>query len=127
MFDPFEGGGATALEAIRLGRRTVGLDASPVAALIGRVKTARVAEEAKTEPHLLHAAIRAFLTSMPKDPTDIVRKYGLPAACLCCALGPRCGCAWPLSLGVASHLPPGAGVCGRKRTVSVHKDANTSR
>jgi DNA modification methylase len=76
VFDPFGGSGTTALEAIRLGRRAVSLDANPVAALIGRVKTARVNEEAKTELHLLHAALRAFLTSMPKAPAELVGKYG---------------------------------------------------
>jgi len=76
VFDPFGGSGTTALEAIRLGRRAVSLDANPVAALIGRVKTARVGEEATTELHLLHAALRAFLASMPKNPATLVEKYG---------------------------------------------------
>lgn len=76
VFDPFGGSGTTALEAIRLGRRAVSLDANPVAALIGRVKTAQVGEEATTELHLLHAALRAFLASMPKDPSELVAKYG---------------------------------------------------
>lgn len=76
VFDPFGGSGTTALEAIRLGRRAVSLDANPVAALIGRVKTARVEEEATTELHLLHAALRAFLASMPKAPAELVKKYG---------------------------------------------------
>lgn len=75
VFDPFGGSGTTALEAIRLGRRAVSLDANPVAALIGRVKTARIGAEATTELHLLHAALRAFLTSMPRDPADLVEKY----------------------------------------------------
>jgi tRNA G10 N-methylase Trm11 len=75
VFDPFGGSGTTALEAIRLGRRALSLDANPVAALIGRVKTARVAEDATTELHLLHAALRAFLTSMPKDPSELVKRY----------------------------------------------------
>ncbi|NTU50251.1 MAG: site-specific DNA-methyltransferase [Desulfobulbaceae bacterium] len=75
VFDPFGGSGTTALEAIRLGRRAVSLDANPIAALIGRVKTARVSAEATTELHLLHAALRGFLTSMPKFPAELVEKY----------------------------------------------------
>ena len=42
VLDPFGGSGTTALETIRLGRRAVSFDANPVAALIGRVKTASV-------------------------------------------------------------------------------------
>lgn len=76
VFDPFGGSGTTALEAIRLGRRAVSLDANPVAALIGRVKTARVDEVATTELHLLHAALRAFSASMPKNPAELVEKHG---------------------------------------------------
>lgn len=76
IFDPFGGSGTTALEAIRLSRRAVSLDANPVAALIGRVKTARVGSPATTELHLLHAALRAFTTSMPKDPVELVNRYG---------------------------------------------------
>lgn len=75
VFDPFGGSGTTALESIRLGRRAVSSDANPVAALIGRVKTARVGIEATRELHLLHGALRALLSSMPVDPSDFVAKY----------------------------------------------------
>ena len=75
VFDPFGGSGTTALESIRLGRRAVSLDANPVAALIGRVKTARVGAEATTELHLLHGALRALSGSMPADPAELVKKY----------------------------------------------------
>ncbi len=75
VFDPFGGSGTTALESIRLGRRAVSLDANPVAALIGRVKTARVGAEATTELHLLHGALRAFSGSMPADSAELVEKY----------------------------------------------------
>ncbi|MDA3276325.1 hypothetical protein KK172_11420 [Pseudomonas aeruginosa] len=75
IFDPFGGSGTTALESIRLGRRAVSFDVNPVAALIGRVKTARVGGEATTELHLLHGALRAFLGSMPADTSELVSKY----------------------------------------------------
>ncbi|WP_186237559.1 DNA methyltransferase [Burkholderia gladioli] len=75
VFDPFGGSGTTALEAIRLGRRAVSLDANPVAALIGRVKTARVSAEATAELHLLHGALRALVPTLPRDPAETVKKY----------------------------------------------------
>lgn len=75
VFDPFGGSGTTALEAIRLGRRAVSVDANPMAALIGKVKTARVAPESAAELHLLHGAFRALLDSLPADPMDLVNKY----------------------------------------------------
>lgn len=76
VFDPFGGSGTTALEAIRLGRRAVSVDANPVAALIGQVKTARVSAEATSELHLLHGALRALLESLPKDAAELVDLYG---------------------------------------------------
>ncbi|WP_285960175.1 DNA methyltransferase [Pseudomonas tohonis] len=75
VFDPFGGSGTTALESIRLGRRAVSFDVNPVAALIGRVKTARVGVSATTELHLLHGALRAFVSSMPTDPIELIDKY----------------------------------------------------
>ena len=75
VFDPFGGSGTTALEAVRLGRRAISLDANPVAGLIGRVKTARVGANTISELHLLHAALRAQLLSLPADPTVMVRKF----------------------------------------------------
>lgn len=76
VFDPFGGSGTTALESIRLGRRAVSTDANPMAALIGRVKTARVSTESAAELHLLHSALRALLDSLPSDPLKLVEKYG---------------------------------------------------
>lgn len=76
VFDPFGGSGTTALEAIRLGRRALSLDANPVAALIGRVKTARTSAEATAELHLLHGALRALLESLPWDSSELAAKYG---------------------------------------------------
>ncbi|WP_297476333.1 DNA methyltransferase [Ferrovum sp.] len=76
VFDPFGGSGTTALEAIRLGRRAVSVDANPVAALIGRVKTARVSSESTAELHLLHGALRALLESLPINADELVATYG---------------------------------------------------
>lgn len=79
VFDPFGGSGTTALEAIRLGRRALSLDANPVAALIGKVKTARVSAETTAELHLLHGALRALLESLPNDVTELIATYGVHA------------------------------------------------
>src|SRR5690606_12646408 len=76
VFDPFGGSGTTALEAIRLGRRAVSVDANPVAALIGRVKTAQISRGAAVELHLMHGALRALLESLPQNPLDLVAEYG---------------------------------------------------
>jgi len=45
VVDPFSGGGTTGVEALRLGRPFVGLDANPVGALLGRVKTTPLAAD----------------------------------------------------------------------------------
>lgn len=79
VFDPFGGSGTTALEAIRLGRRAVSIDANPVAALIGRVKTARVSSDVTAELHLLHGALRALLESPPRNAAELVAAYGAHA------------------------------------------------
>lgn len=76
VFDPFGGSGTTALEAVRLGRRAVSLDANPIATMIGRVKTARVGAEATAELHQLHAALRAFLESSRPKPEQLIERYG---------------------------------------------------
>lgn len=79
VFDPFGGSGTTALEAIRLGRRAISLDANPVATLIGRVKTARTNGEATRELHSLHGALRTLLESTPVKPSELVNKYATSA------------------------------------------------
>jgi DNA modification methylase len=75
IFDPFGGSGTTALEAIRLGRRAISVDANPMAALIGKVKTARVNSESTAELHLLHGALRALLDSLPEDDTHLISQF----------------------------------------------------
>ena len=79
VFDPFGGSGTTALEAIRLGRRALSVDANPVAALIGKVKTARVSSESTSELHLLHGSLRALLESLPNDSAELIAAYGVYA------------------------------------------------
>lgn len=71
VLDPFGGSGTTALEAVRLGRRAISVDANPLSALIGRAKTASIDREAARELHALHAALAAELQSLPADPSHL--------------------------------------------------------
>ena len=71
VLDPFGGSGTTALEAVRLGRRAVSVDANPLSALIGRAKTTTIDRDAARELHALHAALAAELQSLPNDPSRL--------------------------------------------------------
>jgi site-specific DNA-methyltransferase (cytosine-N4-specific) len=46
ILDPFCGSGTTLVEALRLGRHAIGVDANPLACLISQAKTTRIGEEA---------------------------------------------------------------------------------
>ena len=76
VFDPFGGCGTTALEAIRLGRRALSLDANPIAALIGRVKTIKMDSEIYTELSVLNNFFKSVLNSLPPDTSTFIEKYG---------------------------------------------------
>ena len=73
VFDPFGGSGTTALEAVRLGRRAISIDANPLSALIGRVKTSSVDHAAGTELHGFQAALISELTSLPANPQRLIK------------------------------------------------------
>ncbi|MCG3178603.1 MAG: hypothetical protein BIFFINMI_00931 [Phycisphaerae bacterium] len=75
VLDLFGGSGTTALEAVRLGRRAVSLDANPLAGLIGQVKTTRIDKTAITDLHALRTSLKAHLTILPADPSRTVTKY----------------------------------------------------
>jgi len=75
VLDPFGGSGTTALEAVRLGRRAVSIDANPLAALIGQVKTTRIDKAAITDLHAIRTSLKAHLTILPADPSWTVKKY----------------------------------------------------
>ncbi len=68
VLDPFGGSGTTALEAVRLGRRAVSIDANPIATLIGRAKTTRLSVADRDELQGLTTTLRSRLASMPTDP-----------------------------------------------------------
>ena len=63
VFDPFGGSATTAVEAVRLGRRALSLDANPLSALIGRVKTGFMTSAVRAELDQLQAAIASHVTS----------------------------------------------------------------
>jgi len=62
VLDPFGGSGTTAVEAVRMGRRAISLDANPLASLIGRVKTGFMIPDTRTDLEQLIAAVEGHLT-----------------------------------------------------------------
>lgn len=70
VLDPFGGSATTAVEAVRLGRRAVSLDANPLSALIGRVKTGFMATSARADLDQLCATIDGHIISFGTDQRD---------------------------------------------------------
>lgn len=60
ILDPFGGSGTTATEAVRLGRRSVSVDANPLATLIGRVKTSGIEDGDKIRLERLASAVQTY-------------------------------------------------------------------
>lgn len=63
VFDPFGGSGTTAVEAVRLGRRTVSLDANPLSALLGRAKTAYLDADMAAQLHSLEGVVESHIAA----------------------------------------------------------------
>jgi DNA modification methylase len=63
VFDPFGGSATTAVEAVRMGRRALSLDANPLSGLIGRVKTGFMTPQTRAELEQLEAAVLSYLTA----------------------------------------------------------------
>lgn len=76
VLDPFGGSGTTALEAVRLGRRAISVDANPLSALIGKAKTSNLDRKTVIELNAIHAALASELQSLPVEPNSLVEKYG---------------------------------------------------
>lgn len=75
VFDPFGGSGTTALEALRLGRRALVVDANPVGLLVGRVKTSRLTPEAETDVQSIRSAVLANAAALPST-SEMIGSYG---------------------------------------------------
>lgn len=75
VLDPFGGSGTTALEAVRLGRKAISIDANPLSALIGRVKTARLEYETRKELNVHHAALLTHLESGDLAPSTLIKRH----------------------------------------------------
>ncbi|HEV7601593.1 MAG TPA: DNA methyltransferase [Bradyrhizobium sp.] len=63
VFDPFGGSATTAVEAVRLGRRALSLDANPLSGLIGRVKTGFMTPIVRAELNQLQATVASYIAS----------------------------------------------------------------
>ena len=63
VFDPFGGSATTAVEAVRLGRRALSLDANPLSGLIGRVKTGFMTPVVRSDLNQLQAAVASYIAS----------------------------------------------------------------
>lgn len=79
VLDPFGGSGTTALEAVRLGRRALSLDANPLSALIGRVKTARLSSDSLNELHSFNGALAAELQGGDISPHCLMKRWAAAA------------------------------------------------
>lgn len=80
ILDPFGGSATTAVEAVRLGRRAVSMDANPLSALIGRVKTGFMATSVRADIDQLCAAIDGHIMSFGAQSEEwannLVSRYG---------------------------------------------------
>ncbi len=65
VLDPFGGSGTSALEAVRLGRRALSIDANAVGTLIGRVKTCNLNRMAARDLHAFRSALTTRLVDLP--------------------------------------------------------------
>lgn len=70
VFDPFGGSGTTAVEAVRLRRRAVSLDANPLSALLGRTKTAHLDSNATTQLQSFQGVVESYVTNSEDKGVD---------------------------------------------------------
>ncbi len=75
VLDPFGGSGTTALEAVRLKRRALSIDANPISAIIGRVKTAKLDKRTITEVHAIRSYLVDWLPNLPTNPGDLIEAF----------------------------------------------------
>jgi len=85
VIDPFSGGGTTGVEALRLGRRFLGVDANPVGVLLGEVKTTSLTARDWRSLDALDSALRSASTADHRDaqptipPIPNIEKWYAPA------------------------------------------------
>ena len=75
VLDPFGGSGTTALEAVRMGRRALSIDANPVGTLIGKVKTSNLDRNTSMDLHGIRCAIFTRIADLSNDPKNLVSEY----------------------------------------------------
>ncbi|HGM9748162.1 site-specific DNA-methyltransferase [Morganella morganii] len=75
VLDPFGGSGTTALEAVKLGRKAISIDANPLSALIGRVKTARLEPETLKALNVYHSVLLTHLEGGDLSPSFLISNY----------------------------------------------------
>lgn len=107
VFDPFAGGGAIPLEALRIGADAFGSDLNPVAALLNKVVLEfipkygeRLSEDAEKWVHWAQHQARTELSKFyPNDDNGAVPIAYLAARWIICE-GPACGAEVPLMRGL---------------------------
>jgi DNA modification methylase len=72
VYDPFGGSATTAVEAVRLGRRALSVDANPLGELIGRVKTGHISTPSRIQLDQLVAAVEGHLLDRDLPGSDTV-------------------------------------------------------
>ena len=67
VLDPFGGSGTTALEAVRLGRRALSVDANPIGTLIGQVKTCNLDFDSAIDLRAARSSLNSWLVDLPSS------------------------------------------------------------